>query len=400
MAVQFSISRRAAGDYSQVLVRFYSGKINQRAKTDIFVPSSAWDSAAGRCVISRRYETPTNALARKAQAELDTLAAHILQSFAANGGNVKPDWLQSVVSGTEEAKPLWSYIPAYCASRAVAPATRAKMQVLQHHLQAYARTHTEIYMDTLSHDTLDQLCAYFRTACDHSENSISCRLKQLRTLVYWIGRPTPNPFDGYTIPAAVYGTPIYLTKEERDYLYCFPDLTPAKAIQRDIFIFQCHTGCRVSDLYRLTTDNIRDGWLVYVPQKTTRERPVTIEVPLTATATEIVERYKGTDKRGRLLPFITEQQYNRAIRDIAHTARLDRPVMVLNPKTFETTPKPLWSVITTHTARKTFTQIAYAATGDKRLVAAMTGHAENSDAFNRYSEVTRDIKAKALAGIE
>lgn len=50
--------------------------------------------------------------------------------------------------------------------------------------------------------------------------------------------------------------------------------------------------------------------------------------------------------------------------------------------------------------RKTFTQIAYTATGDKRLVANMTGHSEHSEAFNRYSEVTRDIKAKTLSKLE
>lgn len=37
-----------------------------------------------------------------------------------------------------------------------------------------------------------------------------------------------------------------------------------------------------------------------------------------------------------------------------------------------------------------------ARTGDKRLVASMTGHTENSKAFSRYSEVTRDMKLAAL----
>lgn len=65
-----------------------------------------------------------------------------------------------------------------------------------------------------------------------------------------------------------YGTPIYLTIEERDKILNtdfshFPRLER----HRDMFIFQCLVGCRVGDLYRLTTDNIRDGFLEYYPRK-------------------------------------------------------------------------------------------------------------------------------------
>ena len=74
--------------------------------------------------------------------------------------------------------------------------------------------------------------------------------------------------------------------------------------------------------------------------------------------------------------------------------------MVFNPKTFETRPVPLCEVATSHTARKTFIQIAYAATGDKRLVASMSGHSENSQAFNRYSEISRDMKQTALNALQ
>ena len=77
-------------------------------------------------------------------------------------------------------------------------------------------------------------------------------------------------------------------------------------------------------------------------------------------------------------------------------AGIDRPVMWRNPKSGESFPRPLYEVASSHLARRTFAQIAYASTGDKRLAASMTGHSENSNAFNRYSEVTRDMKKRAL----
>lgn len=398
--LQFYLSRKMVGNRAEVYVRFYASHINQRAKTHIFVPVALWDEEQGRCRISHRYQTADTAIARNAQNALDELAQRILQAYADNPLSVSPKWLQMVIAPTPTEIPLYKYIGAYCESRDCAPATIRKMNVLMHHLQRYGAAHGDVYMSNLNTHKLDQIAGYFRTECKHSRNSISCRLKQLRTLVYWIGKPNPNPFDNYTIPTATYGTPIYLTKEERDYLYAFKDLSAKKMIQRDIFIFQCHTGCRVSDLYHLTANNIRDGWLVYMPRKTSRSQHATIEVPLTPTALQIIDRYRGCDVHGRLLPFISTQKYNQAIRDIAKDAYLVRPVIVLNPQTYESTAVPLWSVLTSHTARKTFTQIAYESTGDKRLVASMTGHSENSDAFNRYSEVTRDIKTKVLSSIE
>ena len=80
-------------------------------------------------------------------------------------------------------------------------------------------------------------------------------------------RPTANPF--------------YLTSEERNVLYD-ADLSdnPKLAVIRDIFVFHCYIGCRVGDLYRLTWDNIKDGFLEYMPQKTKKCQAKTVRVPL------------------------------------------------------------------------------------------------------------------------
>lgn len=400
MPIIYSLSRKRVGTRAEVLCRFYHGRLNQRAKTGIYAPADFWNDKEGRCVINKRYETPENTAARKAQQELDALTERILCAYADAHAQVPAGWLQSVVDRIDDEKPLYLLIPQYCESRNVAPATRRKMAVLAHHLQTFGTQAGDIYASRITTRTLDNFSLYLKRVRGHAQNSISCRLRQLRTLVYWAGKPQPNPFDDYTIPADVYGDPIYLTKDERDYLYTFPDLTERKKVQRDIFIFQCHTGCRVGDMYKLTSTNISDRWLIYTPQKTSRERPQTIEVPLTSTAQEIIKRYEGVDTRGRLLPFISEQKYNESLQEIGRQACLVRPVMVFNPQTYETTAQPLWSQLTSHVARKTFIQIAYTETGDKRLVASMTGHSQNSESFNRYSEITREIKSRILCNIE
>jgi integrase len=115
----------------------------------------------------------------------------------------------------------------------------------------------------------------------------------------------------------VYGTPFYITNEERIRLYN-ADLSHNKQLetQRDIFVFQCLIGCRVSDLYKMTYRNIIDGAIEYIPRKTKEDRTITVRVPLSKTALEIIERYH---ERELLFPLIVEQKYNLYIKQAARS---------------------------------------------------------------------------------
>jgi len=82
------------------------------------------------------------------------------------------------------------------------------------------------------------------------------------------GIEIPYPFDSYTVPSEVYGTPIYLTMEERNLLFEADIKNERLAQVRDIFIFQCLIGCRVGDLCNLKRNNINNNILSYIPRKT------------------------------------------------------------------------------------------------------------------------------------
>lgn len=123
------------------------------------------------------------------------------------------------------------------------------------------------------------------------------------------------------VSALKYGVPYYITLEERDKI-ADRDFSFKKSmeVQRDIFIFQCLIGCRVSDLMELTPENIINGAVEYMPNKTKGERPEVVRVPLNSRAKALVRKYKGVDEKGRLFPFISTQKYNQAIKDILHFA--------------------------------------------------------------------------------
>ena len=227
-------------------------------------------------------------------------------------------------------------------------------------------------------------------------NTITGIFKNLRAFINWCqkeGYLSNNPFIGFEKGEGErYGTPIYLTREELKQLYQadFSD-NPALEVQRDIFVFQCNVGCRVGDMMRLTKQDIINGTIEYIPNKTIKESAKTVVVPLNAMAKAIVEKYK--DRPGEsLLPFIASQNYNYAIKDALKKAGITRLVTTLNQLTRTEEKRPIYEVASSHMARRTFIGNIYKQVRDQRLVSSLTGHSDGSRAFTRYRNIDIDMK--------
>jgi len=241
------------------------------------------------------------------------------------------------------------------------------------------------------------------------ENTVKNMLDRLKSLFHYLvekGYTKNRPFDGYRIGAERYGTPVYITINERNQI-ADADLTtawdrmekddkkkarmPLKTLleQRDIFVFHCLIGCRVSDLIRLTERNINNGILTYTPHKTkdAGEEQVQPRIPLHEKALALIEKYKGMDAKGRLFPFITPQRYNDAIKAIFKLAGITRNVEVRNPLTGENEFVPINTIASSHLARRTFIGNAYFKVQDPNLIGKMSGHVEGSEAFKRYRKI-------------
>ena len=234
---------------------------------------------------------------------------------------------------------------------------------------------------------------------ERSRNTLIGFMKRLKVFFSWCieqGLISESPLSGFDMPAEKYGTPIYITKEEMHQIYAHDfSAEPHLDRQRDIFIFQCCIGCRVGDLLRLTRNDIINNTLEYIPTKTIEESQKTIVVPLNKTAKEILEKYKDYDGK-QLLPFITSQKYNDAIKVVFEKAGITRNVTWLNPLTGKEEKKPIHKLASSHMARRTFVGNLYKQVLDPNIVASMSGHAEGSRAFSRYREIDREIKTNAV----
>ena len=101
-----------------------------------------------------------------------------------------------------------------------------------------------------------------------------------------------------------------------------------------------------------------------------------------------------------ILPFISEQKYNDAIKEVFRMAGINRIVTVLDPTTRREVRMPISECASSHMARRTFCGNLYKRVKDPNIVASMSGHKEGSKAFARYREIDKDIKRDALKVFE
>lgn len=242
-----------------------------------------------------------------------------------------------------------------------------------------------------------------RAPKERGRNTISGIFTKIRTFILWSienGKTTNDPFKKFKIDECIYGTPFYISIEERNIIANI-DLSsrPQLAIQRDIFIFQCLIGCRIGDLYSLKKTSVMNEFVEYIQKKTKDKSPRTIRVSLSKISKEIIERYSKING-DRLLPFISMQKYNIAIKDIFTLANITRIVTVINPTNGKEEKKPINKIASSHLARRTFVGTLYKEVKDQRLVSSLSGHSPNSKAFSRYVEVDDEMKINMIKLIQ
>ena len=190
---------------------------------------------------------------------------------------------------------------------------------------------------------------------------------------------------------------VYLTKEELKAMMeaDISHLTKLHELSRDIFMVGVYTAQRVSDYNNIARENIvvqPDGEMMIRLRQ--RKTGTWVSVPVKEELREILLKY---DYR---LPRVTEQSINTCIKEIARVAGIDEPVTVETTSggvsVMQTRPK--YSLIQTHTARRTGATLMYLAGMDVFNICAVTGHSSiamlkkyiKADEIDRARIISRD----------
>lgn len=208
-----------------------------------------------------------------------------------------------------------------------------------------------------------------------------------------------SPFDKINfatkIGSEIYDEPVCMTREELTQLYekKMPDYV--SELVCDMFCLQAALGCRVGDFVRLTYDNIQDGTLVYFPSKT-KGYVNKVVVPISNRANEILKKHKDKGQDNLIMPFLHPNDYNEQLKVVFRIAELNRKIVQFNRDTGKEEISELHSLATSHLARRTFVDILCQAGEPIHVVASMSGHSENSKAFDRYRRRPEQLQKEAV----
>lgn len=430
-------------------IRIGRNVTTMRAKSEVFICPVFFSEGKGIDLSKKRVISPeTRKLHNEAKEKLDGILSAIAKAEeTANKESMKSDWLKDVLEHHLHperfqqiaiSKTIYDYAKDYIIGKELNKDYIKRFYVLirtiaryEGFIRATDKTRSDYVFDInklTRYDLQDfkdylkneeQLSKRYKTLFNRllteypigitaghkelevrGENYIINLLKKLKAFLNWLYENdmiTNRPFDGFKIGTQKYGTPYYITIDERNVIASTPMPTKHLETQRDIFVFHCFVGCRVSDLIKLTEANITNGILEYTPHKTKDEgeQAVMARVPLHQKAVELIKKYKEVDGKGRLFPFISPQKYNDAIKEIFTIAGITRNVEIRNAKTGEMETRPINEIASSHIARRTFVGNAYRKVSDPNIIGKMSGHVEGSKAFSRY----RNIEDETLKNV-
>lgn len=155
---------------------------------------------------------------------------------------------------------------------------------------------------------------------------------------------------------------------------------------RDMFLIGAYTGLRYSDIASLTSENVSDIIKVYA-----NKTDIKSIIPVHWVVKEIFER--GYDFDNILL----EKDLNKHIKEVAKLAGLTEEVMVYKNKGGKQVKivGPKYSMVSTHTGRRSFATNAYKAKIPTVAIMKITGHKREST-FMKYIKVNEEENAEML----
>ena len=271
---------------------------------------------------------------------------------------------------------------------------------------AAVKNHLMNFRDGLTFDFFDEkglndYVTYLRDVKEMRNSTIGKQLSFLKWFLRWAFRKgvhQNNAYDSYKPKLkSTQKKIIFLTWEELNKLREFEIPAAKQALDRvrDVFLFQCFTGLRYSDVFNLRRSDIKGDHIEVTTVKTSDS----LIIELNKHSKAILDKYKDVAfEDDKVLPVITNQKMNDYLKELAELAGIDEPIRQTyykgNERIDEVTPK--YALLGTHAGRRTFICNALALGIPPQVVMKWTGHSDYK-AMKPYIDIADDIKANAMS---
>ncbi|WP_462375174.1 site-specific integrase [Segatella buccae] len=276
--------------------------------------------------------------------------------------------------------------------------TFEKFAAVKNHLTNFREGLTFEFFDERG---LNDYISYLRDVKEMRNTTIGKQLSFLKWFLRWAfkkGVHQNNAYDSYKPKLkSTQKKIIFLTWDELNRLREFKIPSNKQALERvrDVFLFQCFTGLRYSDVFNLRRSDIKGDHIEVTTVKTSDS----LIIELNNHSKAILDKYKDVPfENDKVLPVITNQKMNDYLKELAELAGIDEPVRQTyykgNERIDDVTPK--YALLGTHAGRRTFICNALALGIPPQVVMKWTGHSDYK-AMKPYIDIADDIKANAMS---
>jgi len=397
-----------------IYVRLRSGRgIDFTCKTDILIKPDNWSNetqqARQRADTFKHKVADTEATGRKIfndkivelRSAIETALMEVHQA------DITPDWLKIVIDKhwypDKYRINLFNYIESFIQRAETRPNPKTGRPVCYKMRREYEVTfgYLKKYADKIEKpiDFKDIDLKFYEGFTQYLQGeklAVNTIGKKIQTLKIFLNAAKDEGLNSYEtfkskkfVAMTEEADTIYLNEPELEKLY-EKDFSNNIALEqiRDLFLVGCWTGCRFSDLSQITSENISGGF-ISIKQKKTGSGVV---IPLHPVVASILSKHEG-----KLPDVTTNQQFNRALKDIARLAEINelthKAITKGGVKVSKSYKK--WELVTTHTARRSFATNLYKSDFPSLSIMAITGH-KTEGSFLKYIKVTPDEHAKKL----
>ena len=276
--------------------------------------------------------------------------------------------------------------------------TFEKFAAVKNHLTNFREGLTFEFFDERG---LNDYVGYLRDVKEMRNTTIGKQLSFLKWFLRWAfkkGVHQNNAYDSYKPKLkSTQKKIIFLTWDELNRLREFKIPSNKQALERvrDVFLFQCFTGLRYSDVFNLRRSDIKGDHIEVTTVKTSDS----LIIELNNHSKAILDKYKDVAfEDDKVMPIITNQKMNDYLKELAEMAGIDEPIRQTyykgNERIDEVTPK--YALLGTHAGRRTFICNALALGIPPQVVMKWTGHSDYK-AMKPYIDIADDIKANAMS---
>ena len=276
-------------------------------------------------------------------------------------------------------------------------ATYEKFAAVKNHLRAFR---ADLSFSFFNEAGLTEYVRYLREVREMRNSTIGKQLSFLKWFLRWSfsqGMHRNNAYD--TFRPKLKDTQkkiIFLTWEELTKLREF-EVPPAKQSLdrvRDVFLFQCFTGLRYSDVYNLRRSDIKEDHI----EVTTIKTSDSLVIELNKHSKAILEKYQDVVfEHDKALPVITNQKMNEYLKELTELAGINETIRQTyykgNERIDEVTPK--YALLGTHAGRRTFICNALALGIPPQVVMKWTGHSDYK-AMKPYIDIADEVKSEYM----